>query len=76
MDRYKDGSRIPHRRGHQPSRGMYEFAKFSEKLHEIEKMSGLLGHPGVPPSRAPTKSATEIVLLSHTIISIIQYTEL
>ena len=37
----RDGSRIPRRRGRQPSRGgapTYNFVKFSEKLHEIEKI--------------------------------------
>ena len=44
------GSRIPHRSGRQPSGGCpdtklpkYEIAKFSEKLHEIEKISGRRG---------------------------------
>ena len=36
------GSRIPRRRGRQPSGGAptYDFVKFCEKLHEIEKILG------------------------------------
>ena len=37
----RGGSRILHRRGRQPSREgapSYDFVKFSEKLHEIEKI--------------------------------------
>ena len=43
----RGGSRIPRRRGRQPSGGAptYEIAKFSETLHEIEK---ILGHSGDP----------------------------
>ena len=39
----RGGSRIPCRRGRRPSRGAptYNFVKFSEKLHEIEKILGL-----------------------------------
>ena len=43
------GSRIPRRRGGptlQDGAPTYDFAKFSEKLHEIEK---ILGHGGTPP---------------------------
>ena len=38
----RGGSRIPRRRGRQPSRGAptYDFAEFCEKLHEIEKILG------------------------------------
>ena len=41
----RGGSRIPRRRGRQPSGGTptYDFAKFCEKLHEIEKMLGRRG---------------------------------
>ena len=45
------GSRIPRRTGRQPSGGggggapTYDIAKFSEKLHEIEKISA----PTAPP---------------------------
>ena len=44
----RDGSRIPWRRGRRPSGGAptYDFVKFSEKLHEIEK---ILGRRGAPP---------------------------
>ena len=53
----RGGSRIPRRRGRQLSGGWgaptYEIAKFSEKLHKIEKISGRRG--GAPP--APPKSA-------------------
>ena len=46
------GSRIPRRRGRQPSGGAstYDFAKFCEKLHEIEK---ILGHGGAPSLSPP-----------------------
>ena len=51
----RGGSRIPRRRGRQPSGGggapTYDFAKFWEKLHEIEEILGHGGHlPGAPPS--------------------------
>ena len=42
----RGGSRIPCRRGRQPSRGGRQhtiFVKFSEKLHEIEKILGRRG---------------------------------
>ena len=44
----RGGSRIPRRRGRQPSGGAptYEIAKFSKKLHEIEKISGRVGGRG------------------------------
>ena len=44
----RGGSRIPRRRGRQPCRGVptYDFAKFSKKLHEIEK---ILVHRGATP---------------------------
>ena len=45
-DQFRGGSRIPRRRGRQPSRGeapTYDFAKFCEKLHEIEKFLGRRG---------------------------------
>ena len=51
----RGGSRIPRRRGRQPSGGRglwgwgaptYDFAKFSKKLHEIEK---IVGHRGASP---------------------------
>ena len=38
---FRGGSRIPRRRGRQPSRRgapAYKFARFSEKLHEIKKI--------------------------------------
>ena len=44
----RGGSRIPRRRGHQSSRmgaPTYDFAKISEKLHEIEKIFGRGGRP-------------------------------
>ena len=46
------GSRIPHRRGRQPSWGgapTYDFAKFCEKLHEIENILGRRGGLCVAP---------------------------
>ena len=48
----RGGSRIPHRRGRQLSGGAptYDFAKFCEKLHEIEK---ILGRRGVRAGGAP-----------------------
>ena len=49
-------SRNPCRRGRQPSRGVptYYFAKFCEKLHEIEKIFGRRGgHAGAPPLSLP-----------------------
>ena len=50
---HRGGYRIPRRRGRQPSGGAptYDFAKFSEKLHEIEKILGRRGG-------APLGSAT------------------
>ena len=41
----RGGSRIPRRRGRQPSGGAptYDFAKFCEKLPEIEKILGRRG---------------------------------
>ena len=54
----RGGSRIPRRRGRQPSRGRaptYDFAKFCEKLYEIEK---ILGRRGAHAGGAPPKSAT------------------
>ena len=41
----RGGSRIPRRRGRQPSGGAptFDFAKFCEKLHEIEKNLGRRG---------------------------------
>ena len=59
----RGGSRIPHRRGCQPSRGapIYDFAKFCEKLHEIEK---ILGRRGAYARGAPPKSATVMCTLS------------
>ena len=45
----RGGSRIPRRRGRQPSKGggapTYDFAKFCKKLHEIEE---ILGRAGIP----------------------------
>ena len=48
----RGGSRIPRRRGRQPSGGAptYDFAKFCEKLHEIEK---ILGRRAPPPLNPP-----------------------
>ena len=45
----RGGSRIPRRRGRQPYWGAptYDFAKFCEKLHEIEKILGR-GEGGAP----------------------------
>ena len=52
-DAIRGGSRIPRRRGRQPSRvgaPTYDFAKFRKKLHEIEKILGRRGGaPGAPP---------------------------
>ena len=49
----RGGSRIPRRRGRQPSRRgapAYKFARFSEKLHEIKKILVRGGRtPGAPP---------------------------
>ena len=53
MYRFRGGSRIPRRRGCQPSRRrapVYKFARFSEKLHEIKKM---LVRRGAPPLDQP-----------------------
>ena len=50
----RGGYRILRRRGLQPSGGgtpTYDFAKFSEKLHEIEKILGCRG--GGPPLDPP-----------------------
>ena len=52
----RGGSRIPCRRGRQPSRGepTYDFVKFSEKLHEIKKILGRRGGARrVPPLNPP-----------------------
>ena len=53
LARCRGGSRIPRRRGRQPSeRGVltYDFAKFSQKLHEMRKFWAIGGHvPGAPP---------------------------
>ena len=61
------GLRIIHRRGHQPSRGcqysrdevpiirgapIYDFAKFPEKLHEIERNWNERGRPSCSPLRS------------------------
>ena len=48
----RGGSRIPCRRGRRPSGGAptYDFVKFSQKLHEIEK---ILGPRGARPGGAP-----------------------
>ena len=52
----RNGSRIPRRRGRQPSRReapAYKFPRFSEKLHEIKKILVRRGAaPGVPPGSA------------------------
>ena len=51
---YQSGSRIPRRRGRQPSRRRapaYKFARFSEKLHEIKKI--LVRRGGRTPSLDP-----------------------
>ena len=56
MNLYRGGSRIPRRRWRQPSREAptYDFAKFSEKLHEIEKILGRRGRDvGAPPLDPP-----------------------
>ena len=58
---FRGGSRILLRRGRQPSREeaqTYDFGKFSEKLHEIEK---ILEHRGARAGSAPLRSATVIV---------------
>ena len=57
------GSRIPCRRGRRPSRGAptYDFVKFSEKLHEIEK---ILGHRGVRAGCAPQIRPTDMEYIS------------
>ena len=54
QDPVQGGSRIPHRRGHQPSRRgvpTYKFARCSQKLHEIKRIlvSGGGHMPEVPP---------------------------
>ena len=51
----RGGSRIHHRRGRQPSGGpTYDFAKFGEKLYEIEKILGRRGaRAGVAPLNPP-----------------------
>ena len=53
----RGGSRIPCRRGADPlgPAPTYDFVKFSEKLHEIEKILGGTRAGGVPP-----KSATDM----------------
>ena len=55
---HRGGSRIPRRRGRQQSSGVptYEFAKFSEKLHEIEKILGSMVGGGGRRVRPPSKS--------------------
>ena len=61
---FRGGSRIPCKRGRRPSRGTptYNFVKFSEKLHEIEK---ILSRGGGGGGMAPIpKSATGIVRLN------------
>ena len=50
-------SRIPHRRGCQPSRRGSKpmiLLQFSQKLHEIEKIVGCRGHMPVVPPRSTT----------------------
>ena len=58
------GSRISSRRGRQLPRGAptYDFAKFSQKLHEIERIST---PGGGREGRAPLRSATGLSLMSH-----------
>ena len=61
----RGGSRIPHRRGRQPSRRgppAYKFARFSEKLHEIEKIWIREGGAGDTPLRSATEGMTVIGL--------------
>ena len=59
--KYRGGSRIPCRRGRQPSRRRRQstiLLKFSKKLHEIEKILGCRGvgaHLGHPPLNLPLK---------------------
>ena len=52
---FRGGFRIPQRSGRQPSRApTYEFANFSKKMHEIEKISGHGGGGGrAPPLNPP-----------------------
>ena len=54
----RGGSRIPRRRGANPPGGVptYDFAKFHEKLHEIEK---ILGH-WVRPTKSTTVVASDV----------------
>ena len=66
---YRGGYRIPRRRGRQPSGGAptYNFAKFSEEMHENEK---ILVHRGAYTGDAPLRSATAIDIgEKHTITS-------
>ena len=54
---------FPRRRRRQPSRGAptYDFAKFCEKLHEIEK---ILGHKGGAPPKSATVNSSGSVCVS------------
>ena len=63
----RGGSRIPRRRGRQPYRGAptYDFAKFCEKLHEIEKILGRRGAgAGHAPLNPPLLTIGEILRYS------------
>ena len=63
------GSRISSRRGRQlPGGGVptYNFAKFSQKLHEIERIWTPEGaHPSRPPPRSATDQDVQPSLLMH-----------
>ena len=58
----RGGSRIPRRRGRQPSRGAptYDFAKFCEKLHEIEKILGRRGARTRAPPHPPLLCLSDV----------------
>ena len=59
----RGGYRIPHRRGCQPYRGpTYDFAKFSKKLHEIEKILVCMGvHTGGAPLDLPLNKVGYVI---------------
>ena len=60
----RGGSRIPRRRGHQPRGGgapTYDFAKFCEKLHDIEKILGRWGGGGLGAGGAPLNPPLNII---------------
>ena len=84
MVQFRDGSRIPRRRGRQPSRRRapaYKFARFSDKLHEIKKILVCRGGcaPGELPSplgsatAVPVPSLHHVVLLNENLVRIVHH---